>query len=485
MRTRIGHWTAVMLIALAVGGCGPKKTETTETRPVEKAVRNVEVVTSRAGQLEERLRLTGHLEAFDKAEINARLTGQIAQVLVREGDPVQAGQPVLMMQSTDLRARVQQAATAVEAARARLRQARAGHGLTGTQVDLEVRRVAQGIPQAEANLHKAEAELADARKDFERQKGLFNEGAVPQIRIDQAELRYNVALRNTEAARSAVKAARETLEMARANVRQTEVSSADAAAAAAAVQQAQAALEGAQTDLNDAVVRSPITGVVVKRLIEPGMTTSAMAGRPLLIVADNRALELSAPLDEKYSRLVHRGTTVQVETRVLDQPVPGTVVEMVPAADPSTHTVRVRIRINNPSSALIGGAFATATLVADTHEGVLVPRDAVQRRGGEGFVFVDDGGVARRHDVTVAYESPRQAVVTKGIKAGVSVITLGAAGLEDGQKVHVGQPAPAASGATASPAGSVPTGSSPAPVASSPVPTPAASSAAPPGGEAR
>lgn len=449
MRTSIGPYLAVLLIALTVGGCGPKKTDTTETKTTEKAVRNIEVATSRPGRLQEVVRLTGHLEAYDKAEINARLTGQISQVLVREGDAVQAGQPVLIMQSTDLRARVQQAATAVEAARARLRQAQAGHGLTGTQVDVEVRRVAQGIPQAEANLHKAEAELADARKDYERQKGLFKEGAIPQIRVDQAELRYNVALRNTEAARSGVKAARETLELARANVRQTEVSGADAAAAAAAVEQAQAALDGAQTDLADATVRSPIAGVVIKRAIEPGMTTSAMAGRPLLIVADNRALELSAPLDEKYSQLVHRGATVQVETKVLDHAVPGTVVEMVPAADPSTHTVRVRIRINNPNSALIGGAFATATLVAGTHEGVLVPRDAVQRKGVEVFVFVDDSGVARRHDVTVGYESPEQAVITKGLKAGVSVITLGAAGLEDGQKVHVGQPALPGSGTPA------------------------------------
>lgn len=449
MRSCVRQWAVVFLLALVVTGCGAGK-KGPETKAAEKPPRNVEVVVGRTGRIEEKVRLTGHLDPVHKAEINSRLTGQIAQVLVREGDRVRAGQPVILLQDTDVRDRMQQAAMAVETARARLTQAQAGHGLTGVQVEVEVRRVAQGVTQAVANANKADAELADARKDYERQKGLYKEGAVPQIRVDQAQLRYNIAVRNMEAARSQVKAARESLELARANIRQTEVSGADAAAARAAVQQALAALKTAQTDLADTVLRSPITGVVITRAIEPGQTTSAMAGKPLLIVVDNSMLELSAPLDERHARHVRRGAVVQLETKVLDRPVHGTVLEVIPASDPSTHTVRVRIRVTNPSQRLMGGAFATVTLVTGVHHGVLVPRDAIQRQQSEVFVFVKDGDVARRRDVVVPYESPEQSVVTRGIQGGDSVITVGASGLEDGQKVQVGKPVVPASGAPSS-----------------------------------
>lgn len=437
MTARVVRSAVVALVLLAALGCGGKGKAEAPAQ-AQKPPRNVEVTVATAGSLEEGVRLTGHLEAIRKAEINSRLTGQVAEVLVREGDLVRSGEPVIRLVDTDVRARVSQARSNLEAAQAKLVQAQAGHGLTGTQVELEVRRVAQGVAQAESNLARSEAELADAKLDLERQKGLFQEGAVPQIRVEQAQLRHDVALRTMQATRSQLTSARESLEIARANTRQTQVTGADVSAATAAVGQAAAALEVAENDLRDTVLTSPLTGVVVTRQIEPGQTTSAMAGKPLLIVVDNSALEMQAPLDERLARHVNKGARVRVGTSVQDKAVEGVVAEVVPASDPSTHTVRVRIRVPNPSRSLMGGAFATVVLNAGTHQGVLVPRDAVQRRDQETFVFVQDADTARRRDVKISYESPTRAVVSSGLSAGDKVITAGAVGLEDGQKIALG-----------------------------------------------
>lgn len=437
MTATVVRSAVAVLVLLAAMGCG-SKAKTEAPARAQKPPRNVEVVVATAGSLEEGVRLTGHLEAIRKAEINSRLTGQVAEVLVREGDLVRAGEPVVQLVDTDVRARVDQARSNLEAARAKQAQAQAGHGLTGTQVEIEVRRVAQGVAQAESNLARSEAELADAKLDLERQKGLFQEGAVPQIRVEQAQLRHDVALRTMQSARSQLTSARESLEIARANTRQTQVTGADVNAATAAVGQAAAALEAAETDLRDTVLKSPLTGVVVTRQIEPGQTTSAMAGKPLLIVVDNSSLEMQAPLDERLARHVQKGARVRVETSVQDTPVEGQVTDVVPASDPSTHTVRVRIRVQNPSRRLMSGAFATVLLAAGTHQGVLVPKDAVQRRDQEVFVFVQEGDAARRRDVKVAFESPTQAVVSSGLEPGDKVITAGAVGLEDGQGIVLG-----------------------------------------------
>lgn len=431
------RWAVAVLIAAMMTGCGGGAKPEAGNSPAAKPARNVEVVVATRGRLDEGVRLTGHLEALKKAEINSRLTGQVADVFVREGERVRAGEPLVQMVDTDLAARVDQARAALEAARAKLDQARAGHGLTGTQVELEVRRVAQSVTQAEAATARSESELADAKLNLDRQKGLFEQGAVPQVNVEQAQLRYDVARRNLDSARSLERQAREALSLARANTGQTQVTGADVAAAEAAVGTAAAALAAAQTDLADTVLRSPLDGVVVQRNIEPGQTTSAMASTPLMVVVDNTALELQAPLDEKLARFVRRGATVKVQTSVQDQGFAGKVVEVVPSSDPSTHTVRVRIRVEDPSRRLMSGAFATVTLAARTHEGVLVPRDAVQRREGTAFVFVMEGDTAKRREVQVAWEGPERSVLAGGVSAGEKVITAGGVGLEDGQKVAV------------------------------------------------
>lgn len=444
---------AAIAIAAMLAGCGGGHKPEADAGPAAAArpARNVEVAVVTRGRLEEGVRLTGHLEALKKAEINSRLTGQVADVFVREGERVTAGEPLVRLVDTDIAARVDQARAALEAARAKVAQAQAGHGLTGTQVDLEVRRVAQGVTQAEAARARSEAELADAKINLDRQRGLFEQGAVPQVNVEQAQLRYDVARRNLEAARSLERQSRESLELARANTGQTQVTGADVAAAEANVATAAAALAAAQSDLADTILRSPIDGIVVQRNIQPGQTTSAMASQPLLVVVDNSALELQAPLDEKLARYVPKGTRVQVQTSVQDRTLVGRVVEVVPAADPSTHTVRVRIRVDDPARSLMAGAFATVTLAARTHEGMLVPRDAVQRREGKAFVFTLEGDTATRREVEVAYEAPERAVVTRGLSAGQKVITAGGVGLEDGQKVALA-PEGGASEGGASPA---------------------------------
>lgn len=435
---------AIAIVGMLAGcGGGGKPEAGASAAAAARPARNVEVQVATRGRLEELVRLTGHLEALRKAEINSRLTGQVADVLVREGERVSAGEAVVRLVDTDLVARVAQARAALEAAQAKVSQAQAGHGLTGTQVELEVRRVAQGVTQAEAATARAQAELADAKLNLDRQKGLFEEGAVPQVSVEQAQLRYDVARRNLDSARSLERQSRESLSLARANTGQTQVTGADVNAAVANVNTAAAALAAAESDLADTVLRSPITGIVVERNIEPGQTTSAMASKPLLVVVDNAALELQAPLDEKLARYVRKGLKVQVQVSMQDRPLVGRVVEVVPASDPSTHTVRVRVRVDDPSRTAMSGAFATVTLAAREHEGVVVPRDAVQRREGKAFVFTMEGDRAKRREVQVSYEAPTQAVVTGGLTAGAKVITAGGVGLEDGQEVAV---APAAEG---------------------------------------
>lgn len=426
---------ALLLATLALSACGQQKPHPEPTAQATAAPK-APVRTHKAtkGALEETLSLTGHLRALSKAQVHTRIGGRVLQVHVREGDHVAKGEALIELDPTSLQAAERQAQANLRAAQARLQQAQTGRGLTDVQVDLEVRRVQQAVFQAEANTARARAELDDALHDQQRQRDLFAKSAVSKVAVERAELRARLAQDGLEAARSAEKAAREGVRIAEANRTQVGMRESDVEAAAAAVDQARAALESVQVDLRDTVIRAPIEGTVTNRAVEPGQAVNAQTGGPLLTLVDNSTLDMVAPTDERHRQGIRRGTPVEITTTLSDRPQHGKVIDIVPAADPSTHTIKVRIQIPNADGRLVEGAFATATLPFRRIEGVVIPREAVL---GKDHVFLADHGKARRQPVQVLFATDRQAVVS-GIQPGDTVVTAGADKLEDGQALQEG-----------------------------------------------
>lgn len=423
---------ALLLATLALSACGQQKPELDPTPAAAKAA-PVRTHKATKGALEETLSLTGHLRALSKAQVHTRIGGRVLQVHVREGDHVAKGEALIELDPTSLQAAERQAQANLRAAQARLQQAQTGRGLTDVQVDLEVRRVQQAVFQAEANTARARAELDDALHDQQRQRDLFAKSAVSKVAVERAELRARLAQDGLEAARSAEKAAREGVRIAEANRTQVGMRESDVEAAAAAVDQARAALESVQVDLRDTVIRAPIAGTVTNRTVEPGQAVNAQTGGPLLTLVDNSTLDMVAPTDERHRSSIRKHTQLTVST-TLTGPTQGYVVDVVPAADPATHTVKVRIQIPNADGRLVEGAFATATLPLRKVEGVVIPREAVL---GKDHVFLADHGKARRQPVQVLFATDRQAVVS-GIQPGATVVTAGAEKLEDGQALQEG-----------------------------------------------
>lgn len=428
-----------MLMALALVGCGREKAEepgTAASPAAAAAAVSVRTETVARGALEETAVLTGHLRALSKAQVHTRIGGRVLRVHVREGDRVAAGEPLLELDPTSLQAMERQAQASLRAAEARLQQARTGRGLTDVQVDLEVRRVQQSVYQAEANAARAHAEYQDAVHDQGRQRDLFAKSAVSRVVVERADLRAQVAREQLEAARSAEKAAREGVRIAEANREQVGMRESEVEAAAADVDMARAALESVRVDLRDTVIRSPISGTVVSRSVEPGQAVNAQTGGPLVILVDNSSLDMVAPTDERHRAFVRPGTSVKVSTQ-LGADVTGKVVDVIPAADPATHTIKVRVQIANPGRELLEGAFATVTLPLRRVEGLVIPRQAVQGKGKDAFVMVAEGGKARKQAVQVDFANDRQCVVS-GLQAGDAVVVAGAEKLQDGQALQEG-----------------------------------------------
>lgn len=439
MRVPVGVFLVSVALACGAIGCGAgnggDSGASPSASPTAAAVIPVEVAVAEQGSLDETTSLTGHLRAVSKAQVFSRIGGRVIAVNAREGDRVGEGEALIELDSSVLRASEKQAMANLSAAQARLEQAQAGVGLTDVQSDLEVNRVEQSVFQAQANTASAKAEYDDAVRNRTRQRSLFAKDAVSHYAVEQAELRADVAKEKLAACQSAERAAKEGVRIAQENRRQVGIKESDVAAARAAVEQASAALEAVRVDLRDTILRSPCVGTVVTRSVEPGQSVAASGGSALMQVVDNSVLEMVAPLDERYRSSVRPGTSVTVSTS-LGEPVQAKVVDIIPASDPTTHTIKVRLQIANNKDLLVEGAYATATLVVKAVDGVVVPKAAINSTTDATFVVAVKEGKAKRIPVKTVLSTEKMAVVT-GLSVGETVIVSGGISISDGQDVNV------------------------------------------------
>jgi HlyD family secretion protein len=204
------------------------------------------------------IQASGTVEATE-ADLGFQMAGRIAWVGPRMGDSVQLGEEVARLNQEELLARKRAAEAQREAARALLAEMN-----TGSRPE--------EIAEGRAALRGAEERMADAQRDLERSRRLFDGGAVSREALDKAETAARVA-------ESAVDQARERVRLLEEGPRRERV-----AAQQAVVAQAEAAVAQVDAALSNSVVTIPFQGVVTIRHREPGETVSP--GAPVLTIMD-------------------------------------------------------------------------------------------------------------------------------------------------------------------------------------------------------
>lgn len=202
--------------------------------------------------------LQGQMEA-QETDIAPKLSARITEVLVREGQPVRAGDVLLRTDSPEVRAKLAQAEAAQAAAQAQADKA--AHGARRQEVEM-----------ARLQWQRAEAAATLADQSFRRVNNLAREGLVAQQKRDEA-------LANQRASREAARAARAQYDMAREGARPE-----DRAAADAQVRRAEGAVAEVQAAQAETELRSPVAGEVAKVLARAGELSPQ--GVPVVTVVD-------------------------------------------------------------------------------------------------------------------------------------------------------------------------------------------------------
>jgi HlyD family secretion protein len=273
--------------------------------------------------------VSGRIEGDDSA-IAAKTSGRIREITVREGDQVQAGQVIALLDDEQIRAREQQAMAAVRQAEARatlsehqiavleeqLRQSRLGVDQARADAEGKVSEAEGKVAAAEAQLAQAEAAYAQAKWDREAMARLFKKELVAEQEAQRAQNNEEAQAAIVAASRRQVEAARGALTTAKANlvnpaIRSSQVAAvqgqilqarADILAAQAEAERARAMLEEARANRRDLNVIAPFTGTVATRTAEPGEVVNA--GTPIVTLVNLGEVYLRAFVPEGQIGLV-------------------------------------------------------------------------------------------------------------------------------------------------------------------------------------
>ncbi len=397
-----------VLFALAMPGCA-SPAEDADVSAVA-----VQVVRVREIDLETRLEAPALVHPREQANVASRLTARILQLEVRQGDTVTARQVLAKLEDGDLAARRDEARAAIADAEATLAKLSAG-------------TLPAGLERARGQLAATRAALDQARASYDRRRGLFDQGAIPE--------------RDLIASRTELATAEANEGVAGAELRllDSQTGRRDVEIAQSRLAQAESRLALFETELDFATIRAPFAGTVTAQFLFPG--DMAAPDAPLFTVADLSVAVVRAQVPEADT----------ADLRV-DQPcalVPadrpeasyaGRVSVVTAAVHPGTRTVEVWCEIPNTNHGLRAGAFGALAITTGAVQGArVVPVAAVQFEDGtrRGLVMVvGEDRTAARRAVDTGPPVDGWAPVLSGLDGGEIVIIQGGYGLPDGTRVE-------------------------------------------------
>jgi RND family efflux transporter MFP subunit len=359
----------------------------------------------------------GRVEASRKVELAFQVPGQIVKLRVGEGDKLTKGKLIAQLRQDDFETALQEAEGRLKEARAALRALRSGE------------RPEQRL-RLESQVRSAQASLANARAEYERNQQLDRSNAVSRVELERSKTAYQVAQENYKAARQMLEkgliAREEEIEAQEAIVRQRE-----------------AQVVQAKIRLDDSTLRAPYDGVIAKLFVNEKDTITAK--RPIARFQDAEEIEVIVDVPERVMAADIR--TADISEMVAEfsaapgRQFPVHITEVAQAADPVTQTFRVRAAMQSPRDVkLLPGMTATVTVAYHRAEilGILAPIAAVFKDGGGEpavWVVASDQTVSRR-PVKLGEATGGRIEIVEGLQPGERIAVAGMASLRDGMNVR-------------------------------------------------
>lgn len=342
-----------------------------------------------------------NLEAYQQGIVTSKTSAKVTQVLVENGQYVNAGDTLVILDDTDIQNSIKSAQAQLEITEQQLKASE------------------QQLSSAQIALEKLQINLDDAQRNYDRQKTLFEGGAISQADFEAAETKLNTAKADYNSGNA-------TVETAKVNIQTSQTS----------IEAQKINLEKYQSDLNNTVIKAPISGVISDKAVYVGQMASQ--GTALAKVNDISSVyaTIQVPQDNISNIKVGQSATVTLDGS--DRTYDGTVQTIDLSADASARVFTCKIKIDNSDNSLYPGTFAMANLYNDQQtEIITIPITALVGSEGDYSVFINDNGTARKQAITIGDTDENNVEVTDGINDGDQVICTNTSTIKDGDEIDV------------------------------------------------
>src|SRR5688572_8245245 len=319
------------------------------------------------------LNASGYVVARRMSTVSSKVMGRISEILVEEGMAVEKDQVIARLDPINSRTVLTMAEREYEA--------------------------------SQRNLAEIEVRLADARRTLDRNEALVKQQLVSESALDASRAEFNALSARLEASKAQVKVAESGLQMRR-------------------------------IDYQDLEVRAPFAGVVISKDAQPGEMISPMSSggftrTGIATIVDMDSREVEVDVNESYINRVKPNQRVEATLDAYpDAPLAARVVNIVPTADRTKATVRVRIGFDKLDSRILPDMGIKVRFLDDTpvqaeNAGprIRVPASAVQREGSEAYVWVVSDARVERRAVTLGPESEGSYEILGGVRSGEELVS--------------------------------------------------------------
>lgn len=312
----------VLFAVLSLGGCSSTVSSN----------KDIEASSSKSEIKEAVYFMGGKVQANQEARLTTKIPARVSKIDVEVGSTVKAGDSLIFLDTKDIEAQLGQAAAGIDVAKANL---------------IKVQKGArpEQIEQLKANLDSAEKSYENAKLVYERNKALYDSGAIPiqqletsegQLKSAESQYKYN----NEQLLMTLSGETKETI-----NVLQSQV------------KQAQAAAQVIETQLSNGTIVSPISGIVSEKNISKGEL--AVSGSILISIVNTDSLYVDAYLPARLAGEVKKDQIVSVRvSEIPDKESKGIIEAISPIVDSKSKSILVKVRLDNADKLIKPGMFA-------------------------------------------------------------------------------------------------------------------------------
>lgn len=370
----------------------------------EETVRSVRVIVAEEGTLTAQKSATVTIEPKQESSVATGATGRVEQILKREGQRVEAGETVIVLDDDNATLQVQNAQLALDSAQINLEKARRATSEGGNQIELALR--------------SAQTNFDVLKQQYDESLALYEVGGVSQNQLDQLSAQL------TQAESTLVQLQNQLAQNQRAGGE-------DLSLLELQVSQASTALQQARDALGETSITAPFAGEISEVFTEQGeflaagspafrlVSTTEQLGTFSVPPSDAQRLLEQREITFRYQGLDYAATIIRTNAAPNDQRLIDMTAELYPSDTP-----------------IASGSVAQLNYTLQEGTGVLVPAGAVTSESGQNYVYVVSDGKATRQAIQVVDEVSGQAAVA-GLEAGAQVVFPLPNDLRDGALVRV------------------------------------------------